>query len=118
MTAPAWKQRLDEARAKMVFEPTPSGAKPYVTTTERLSEILDMVEVTGSIAQADTPTDTLARGMALILREMINARLYERNMAARLEVGPDRLDEIGRQLSAVTIGLDLIMKKLTPADGK
>lgn len=114
---PAWKDRLNEARQLMVFSPTPSGAKPYATTLEHLAETLDLVEVTGSIGQADSPTDVLARAVSMILRELINARMFERNMAARLEVGPDRVDELDakvdgiyQKIEVVIGGLSVLMK--------
>lgn len=119
---PAWKDRLDEARQTMVFSPTPSGAKPYATTLERLAETLDAVEVTGSIAQPDSPTATLTKAVSIILRELINARMYERNMLARLECGPDRVDELGVKLETIVSGLALLMKKVeaaeSPRDGE
>lgn len=92
--SPNWKDRLQEARARMVFEPTPSGATPYVSPVERLAETLDAVEVTAAASAPSTAADTLGRALALVLREMINARMYERNLQARFETQPTQIDEL------------------------
>lgn len=106
----SWQDRLKEARQKMVFQPTPSGATPYAHTLEQLAEMLDAVEVTGSIAQASSPTDTMCRSQAMLLREAINARMYERNMAARFECGPDRIDELAAKLDVMAGALTEVLR--------
>lgn len=110
----SWQERLAEARQRCVFEPTPSGVKPYNAPLERLCSLLDQVEVTSSIAAPDSPTRTLCSAMAAVLREMINAREYERNMHTRLEVGPDRLDDVERKLDTVLTALAALATRAGP----
>lgn len=99
---PTWRERLDEARLRTVFEPTPSGAAPHVVTLERLAETLDAVEVLSAATTSDSsPTAILARAVAMLFREAINTRLYERNLHARFEAGPDRIDEIAAALGTL-----------------
>jgi len=90
----SWQDRLKEARQRMVFEPTPSGAPPHVATVEKLAGTLDGVEVAAAAGSPSSAAAVLASGLAVVLREMINARMYERNMAARFETQPDRIDEL------------------------
>lgn len=92
--SPSWAERLAEARARVVFEPTPTGCTPHAATLERLAEALDAVEVTGATAAASSPTATVTAALALLLREAINARMYERMVATRFEHKPDRVDRL------------------------
>lgn len=96
-----WRERLKEARARAVFEPTPTGVTPYVATVERLAETLDAVEVTASASTPSSPTAVIAGAVALLLREAINARMYERMVSARFETQPDRIDELLMRVNAL-----------------
>lgn len=96
-----WKQRLADARQRAVFEPTPSGATPYVVTVERLAEVLDGVETAAAASTPSSAANTLAHALALLLREALNARLYDRNMAARFEMQPDRVDRLCDLIDAI-----------------
>lgn len=87
-----WRDRLAEARARAVFEPTPSGATPYTVTVERLAEMLDATEVARAASTAESPASVLASAVAVLLRESINARLYDDNMRTRMHTQPDRVD--------------------------
>ncbi len=92
--SPDWKTRLQEARQRVVFEPTPSGTTPYVTPTERLAEALDAVEVCGATAASSSPTATVCAALGILLRESINARAYAQNVRTRFEIQPDRVDHL------------------------
>lgn len=92
--SPDWRERLQEARARMVFEPTPTGTTPHVTTLERMAEVLDAVEVTGATASPSSPTAVVSAALALLLREAINARMYSRMVVTRFEHHPDRVDRL------------------------
>lgn len=92
--SPSWKDRLTEARQRMVFEPTPTGATPYVATLERMAETLDAVEVATAASTPSSAAETLGRAVAMLLREHINQRQRETLMRARFETQPDRVDEL------------------------
>lgn len=92
--SPDWKERLADARQRVVFEPTPSGATPHVTRLDRLAEVLDTVEVVAATAAPDSPSQVIGRAVALLLRESINARMYAENMRARMDTQPDRVDRL------------------------
>lgn len=92
--SPDWRTRLTEARQRMVFEPTPTGATPYVSTVERLAEALDGVEVAVAASPTSGAAVTLGGALALLLREAINSRMYERNLRGRFENQPSEIDQL------------------------
>lgn len=98
---PAWRERYDEARSRAVFAPMPEGTRPHVVTMERVAATLDGVEVASAVGDVDAPLAVLARAIAVLLREHMNARLYEQNMHANLDCGPDRMDEILAALARI-----------------
>ena len=108
--SPDWRQRLQEARQRMVFEPTPTGATPYVVTLERAAEALDAVEVAAAASSPTSPAATLATAVALLLREHINTRQREAQMRARFETTPDRTD-------ALLTRVEQLLAKLESSNG-
>lgn len=92
--SPDWRARLDDARKRTVFEPTPSGAKPYALKLDAWAQALDSVEVAKTALPQDSPGHIVAYVTALVLREMINARLYAENLRTRLETRPDNVDRL------------------------
>ena len=103
-----WRKRLEEARQRMVFEPTPTGATPYVNRLERVAEVLDTVEVAGAASTPSGPAAIMAQALSLLLREHINTRHREHLMRSRFESQPDRVDEL---LDRVTQLLDAAQAK-------
>ncbi len=105
--SPSWQERLEEARERSVFEPTPSGGAPHVTTTEHLAALLHDVELA---VQASVPNPTSAAPSAaytigyavkMLLREAINAREYQRHGWAQAEIQPDRVGDLCDRLDAL-----------------
>lgn len=94
--ATSWQDRLKDARQRMVFEPTPSGATPYVGTLERACDVLDAVEVAAAASGAGTAAAALAHAIAFLLREHINSRQREILLRSRLDIQPDRVDDLCR----------------------
>lgn len=94
MSEPDWKTRLAEARTRSVFEPVPTGATPYAHRLEFLVERLDALEVTRAASKPDSAAYAIATAVIILLRESINARMYEENMRARTQCEPDRVDRL------------------------
>lgn len=96
-----WRERLAEARSRAVFEPTPTGATPYVATVERLAEALDAAEVVRAASGPSSSAAVLANAVAMLLREAINHRAYEELLRTRTHTQPDRVDDLLDRVNAL-----------------
>ena len=70
------------------------GLQPHAHSTLELSQALRNVEVAATLLPAGSPGYHVATGVALLLREHMNARVYAENMRAKLRTQPGRIEAL------------------------
>ena len=90
----SWADRFEAARDATPALPSPMGLQPHAHSTLELATALRNIEIAATMLPAESPGWHVAAGVAAMLRETLNARLYAENMRGRLRTQPDRIEAL------------------------